>query len=319
MNDFSSIKAKYIGTLLGLAIGDYLGMPVEFTPTSEKVINFFGTEGVRPVESSRNGGKPAGYYTDDTSQALCLASSLLEKGFNVADQLDRYKKWAFEGYMTPDNKASFGIGQNTFRKLNQKPEDIPDTIENKEREGGNGALMRTAPIGLMYWNNKNELKEYSIKSALVTHNNEVACWSCVALNHFLSQILKGNKDKASFPKSFLTTYGDEIPEEIKKILTLNYKTIKKYSLPNTGYALHTLSIAIWSFLTTDSFQEAVSESILSAGDTDTQGAVTGALAGCYYGVEGIPKEWLDTLMNKAMIENLAEDLHDTIDKTSEGS
>jgi ADP-ribosyl-[dinitrogen reductase] hydrolase len=306
MSDF--IKNKYKGCLIGLACGDYLGLPFEFS-NSKQVRAFFNDNkiSVIPKTSSTNPSKIPGYYTDDTSQALCLAQSLIDNnGFNAKDQMDKYRKWFLEGYMTPYDDRQFGIGQYTFSVLcNDKNTGIPDKIFTEEKAGGNGALMRCAPIGLFY-KDIEDIKEYSIKSAIVTHNNKESAWSCVVQNMFIRYAL--NKiDKKQFQKKIIEDISD-ISELIKELILIDYSkiTLKEYnSFPITGYTINTLRIALYSFFTSDSFEEAINKSIMIGGDTDTQAAVTGALAGVYYGYDNIPKEWRETLIQAKRIEEIA--------------
>src|SRR5690606_27627979 len=139
---------KFKGCLLGLACGDYLGATVEYR-SKENVRKVFA-QGVTPLAVDFHGyGNITGFYTDDTSQMICLAESLLEKGFNPQDQLRRYKKWLYEGYATPFGVKSYGVGQNTLRILMRLDENsIPEEITHDPKQGGNGAVMRCAPVAL---------------------------------------------------------------------------------------------------------------------------------------------------------------------------
>ncbi len=130
---------KFTGCLVGLACGDYLGMPVEFMSRAS-VQKHFGDLGVRPTDCHHRGGKPrpAGYYTDDTAMTICIAESLIEKGFDIEDQFERFKRWLHEGYATPDGDKAFGVGQNTLRALlwgNTTKQD--QNIKPSNRSGGN--------------------------------------------------------------------------------------------------------------------------------------------------------------------------------------
>ncbi len=300
------MKSKIVGSIFAHASGDYLGMPVEFASTPAQVQDFFGSEGIRPIDTNSRGTKPAGYYTDDTAMMLCLAQSLIDKGFDTLDQFQKYKKWAFEGYMSADGKTSFGIGQNTLRKLMwQKPEEIPTAIHSNDKEGGNGALMRCLPIGLIYHNNTDDVVDKSIKSALVTHNNTIAVWTTVVFNTLITYCLH-NIEKEGFVSKLATEpYYKNIPAEIKKVLD-RLGNLKTEELKTSGYSLNTLEVALHSFFSSDSLEAAIKASIGFGGDTDTQGAVTGGLAGAYYGYEAIPKEWTAHLLNKELMQEISD-------------
>lgn len=303
----NTVLDKTKGCLIGLACGDYLGLPVEYFPR-DNVLDFFGKRKLSPYWCHhRSKLLPPGYYTDDTAMTICLSESLLECGFDVKDQFRKYKKWLAEGYGTPDDSA-FGVGQNTLRILVSQDEDnIPTQIVHKERAGGNGALMRAAPIGLLYSDNESKLRDYSIAQAIVTHNNRIAAWSCVVLNFFIAYSLRG-EDKEEFVKMFITTFPD-CPKDILKVISQDFYSLDELSIKNTGHSLNTLNIALYSFFTSDSYEDSVTKAIFIGGDTDTQGAVTGALAGAYYGLGGIPEQWIITLLRKDYIESLGEALY----------
>jgi len=304
--------AKFKGCLIGLAVGDYLGMPVEFM-SEDKVKRYFGRLGVRPTESHHRGGRklPAGYYTDDTALTICIAESLIEKGFDVKDQFTKYKKWYLEGYATPFGDKAFGIGQNTLKTLISKhPDTIDIEFKHDERKGGNGALMRCAPLGLLFHTNEQALVENTLKSTITTHNNGMAVWTSIAQNLFISYALKGYK-KETYIANFLSDYP-EAPTDLKQLLLINPEIMQKDCLFTSGYSLHTFLIAVHCFMTTTSYKDAVSKAILLGGDTDTQGSVTGALAGAYYGFESIPTIWMENLLRSTYIVDLSEKLHSQV-------
>ena len=304
---------KFKGCLIGLACGDYLGSPVEFSLRSEQVREFFEGDKLKPVPDmgSSNPRRIPGFYTDDTAMAICLAESLIEKGFDIKDQFRRYYKWLMEGYATPFGDQAFDPGQHTFRVLTTQTENnIPLNLEHREDQGGNGALMRCAPVGLRFYRDP-DLKDYSIRSAIVTHNNREAAWACVVLNQFIAYALVGEKNKEEYCSAFLERYPD-CPPKIREVLKLDFVGLDKTELDHSGYVIHTLTIALQAFFTTDDFEAAVTTAIYRAGDTDTQGAVTGALAGAYYGYGAIPAKWRDKLIRRDYIEKLAENIYKSI-------
>jgi ADP-ribosyl-[dinitrogen reductase] hydrolase len=305
-----SIKDRFTGCLVGLACGDYLGMPVEFQ-TSINVKEFFGIEGVRPIAAKDRGDKPPGYYTDDTSMTICFGESLV-RGFNIKDQFETYRKWFYEGYATPDNGKPFGVGQRTLIALTRQTiENLPTKLEHNEKHGGNGALMRTAPIGLLYYKDPKMLVEASIKSTIVTHNNSASAWSCVALNKLISYAITG-LPKGKMRTKLVSELTGDCPSELRDLIA---KLNETKELQNSGYSLDTLRIAFHSFFNTKSYQECINEAICFGGDTDTQAAVAGALAGSYYGYKAIPEGWRELLMRREYIEDLAEKLYKEATKT----
>jgi len=308
MNNNTTLD-KSKGCLIGLACGDYLGMPYEFAMPG-KVKKHFSINKLKPITIQFIDKQVTGFYTDDTSMAICLAESLLEKGFDQKDQYQKYKKWFYEGYSTPFGDKSYGVGQHTLRVFIEQTEDnIPTTITHNHKAGGNGALMRCAPIGIRYNKDINQLVQNSIKSALVTHNNHISAWSCVILNLCISYALQ-EIDKTDYCNLILDSKLD-IPQDIKELLQTDFNKLDQNLLHTTGYSLYTLAIALHSFFTTDTLEDCITQAIALGGDTDTQGAVVGALAGAYYGYTNIPDDWVNSLINNKYIEELAVRLHET--------
>jgi len=299
-----SIEDRFKGCLVGLACGDYLGMPVEFMDP-DQIKEVFGEGGVRPVVTSRNKDKPVGYYTDDTCLAICLAESLL-RGFNVQDQFQTYRQWLYYGHATPDGGKSFGVGQRTLIAMVRQTNDtIPTKLVNNDKHGGNGAMMRSAPVGLRYYNDPEMLVKASILSAIVTHNSLLAAYSCVVLNKLISYAL-AELPKDQMLERLALELPDECPEQIRDLVVHLYQQTQ---FPNSGFTLDTLRIALYSFFTTDSYKGCITKAIFYGNDTDTQAAVAGALAGSYYGFDAIPELWRNTLMRKEYIADLAIKLY----------
>ena len=166
------MKNRFEGTLLGLAIGDALGAPVEFN----KPDNF------TPVNDFVGGGhfklKP-GEFTDDTSLALCLAESLSRcKGFDAKDQMETYWKWFVDGHLSVGEKA-VGVGQTTMRAiLTFKKTGEPFSTVTNPRSAGNGSIMRLAPVPLFYLDDPLKAIEMSGESSRTTHPLQITIDAC---------------------------------------------------------------------------------------------------------------------------------------------
>ena len=304
---------QYRGCLIGLAVGDILGAPFEFLSADnvDMVLN------KQTLESRgfrfRDRVYPAGYYTDDTSLMICLAESLIQRGFDQDDQFLRYKSWLLNGYATPLGDTCYGIGLHTLDVLSKQTMlDVEKMDGSEEEAGGNGSIMRCAPIGLLYYCNYPEIQSKSLLSSYVTHNNLIAGWSCVVLNSIISMIIEGKNKNEILPKILALFPG--APDEIKELLALDFSRSSKYSWNVSGYSLDTLRIAIWSWQHSTSFGESIEQVIRLGDDTDTFAAVTGAITGTEYGYGAIPETWRDTIINKEWILSLADSLYaNTID------
>jgi len=306
MND-TQIIDKYRGTLIGLALGDVLGVPFEFWK-KENVAKYLDGHELEIKDFSYGDIHfPAGFYSDDTAMTICLAESLIEKGFDLDDQFDRYQKWCLTGYATPFDDRSYGIGQQTLKALSRKIDfDRMDGMD--ERAGGNGSLMRCAPIGLHYREQYGEIKEKSLLSSYITHNYHIAGWTCVILNTIISLIIECVPREKILSK-VKTIFGKSIPDEIDAVLNLDYQKMNDYNYPISGYSVDTLRIALWSWLTSKSYLESIKKVILLGDDTDTFGAVTGAIAGCYWGYDAISDEHKLRIIKHDYISKLAEEIY----------
>ena len=301
------MQLRYRGCLLGLAVGDALGGPVEFM-TTEQIIAKRG----KPVREMIGGGwlklRP-GETTDDTAMARALAESLVAVGgFDAADVAARYVRWmqskppdignitriALRGWKAGLNVPNAALGAH--RQLNGK-------------SAGNGTIMRCAPIALRYAYDERRLIDASRDEALITHFDPQAWTGSVAVNLLIARTLHG--------MPFPTAVKDvayrirRIPKAAAEVADVLEKTrgdIAGGLLPTSGYVIDTLRIAVWALLGNDSFEEAVVAAVNLGGDADTQGVVTGVLAGALYGVEAIPERWLNALIGCDELEALADNL-----------
>lgn len=295
-NDATRRQDRIAGCLVGLAVGDALGAPLEFSTRREIRSRF--PQGLREMISSPQRGP--GEYTDDTQMALLIAESLLQqKRLDARDLAMRFEVWA---RTAPDvglqTRAVIGMA-----RFLQDPERCAARFyaARPDESAGNGALMRCAPVALYYLNSLEKLIEASTASARVTHCDPKAQSSCVILNVWIKEaICEDRRDARSRAIALL-------PER-DRVVWQRLQDIERYAeddISSSGYTVHTLEAAAWSFLTTGSYEEAVVRAANLGSDADTVAAVCGALAGAYYGYSAIPRGWLDTLRNEAEIHTLA--------------
>jgi len=280
-------KNNAFGCFFGLIVGDALGAAVEFKKRGS----------FKKVTDMRAGGAhglDAGYWTDDSSMALCLAESLSENGYEPADQLQRYLKWYKEGYLSSTGKC-FDIGANTARSL-EYYEVNGELPPEKDRAAGNGSLMRLAPVPIYFRNDFNKAVEYSGKSSLTTHNNQLAVDSCRYFGGLLQQFINARIEMPAFRIKVIkdTAVDLKLDERVIKAVTGAFKKEKK-EIKSDGFVLHTLEASLWSFLNSNSFADAVLKAANLGNDADTTAAVTGQLAGAYYGYQAVPDKWLNKL------------------------
>jgi ADP-ribosyl-[dinitrogen reductase] hydrolase len=290
-------RDKVLGVLVGLATADAFGAPVEFWPR-ERVRRTY-PDGLHEMRASRNWA--LGEYTDDTDMALLIADSLLERErLDPPDVAVRFQQWV-------RTAKDVGIQIRRVTGLNSyvnSPEQSAreDYADHPNGAAGNGAVMRCAPVALFHWSDLPMLLADSRRSARITHGDPKAQSSCVLINAAIVHFLTGGDRQEPWRHgmAYLTKKEKAAWTRLAGIADL-----RADDLSGNGYTVHSVESAFWSFVTTSSFEEAIERAVSLGDDTDTTAAITGALAGAYYGVSGIPERWKDKLMNARRIQETA--------------
>jgi len=292
-----SRQQRYLGCLLGLATGDAVGTTLEFQPRGS----------FDPIDDMVGGGpfnlKP-GQWTDDTSMALCLAHSLLELGFDANDQMRRYNDWRRNGYMSCTGRC-FDIGVTVSEAINRYLKSgEPFAGSTNPLSAGNGSLMRLAPV-VMYFtstnNNSSDVIHFCGESARTTHGAK----ECVDATRYFGALLHlalNGADKNSILACDL--YQPET-RKVSAIQQQAYRDKTIAEIKGTGYVIDCLEASLWCFARTDNYRDAVLMAANLGDDADTSAAVCGQIAGAFYGVEGIPSDWLAKLAWRAQLEQLS--------------
>lgn len=298
--------SRYRGCLLGLAVGDAVGTTLEFQrPGTFEPINDMvggGPFGLKPGE-----------WTDDTSMALCLAESLVEKrDFDPVDQLERYTRWFRHGHLSSTG-SRFDVG-NAVRQALLKFEKTKEPYcgSTDPRSAGNGSIMRLAPVPLFFARNPRMAIEKSGESSRTTHGAATCVDACRYMGGLIVGSVSGtSKDELISPRySPVTGYWSEYPltKDIEAIAAGSFKSLEPPVIKGSGYVVKSLEAALWAFYKTDSFKEGCLLAVNLGDDADTTGAVYGQIAGAYYGEEAIPQEWRERLARRSLIESFAERL-----------
>lgn len=299
---------RIAGTLLGLAVADALGAPLEFHHRS-MVRRMFPSPLREMIASAR---WEAGEFTDDTDMALMVASGYgaQDRQGRLQDPLQRmsayFQAWAKSGLQLEAGPflpcKDIGIASSAVIRAGATPAAAQAYYaRHPQSSAGNGAVMRCAPVAIRYLNDLPMLLADSRRTALLTHADPKALSSCVILNVWIREILQtGNKDGRKKALSFVPK-NELAPWH--RLETIHF--FPEDAIQSTGFTVHTLEAAAWSFLTTDNFEEAVVRAANLGHDADTVAAVTGALAGAFYGESGIPKRWLEKLKGAEQIRAIA--------------
>jgi ADP-ribosyl-[dinitrogen reductase] hydrolase len=293
------------GALLGLAIGDALGAAVEFAP-----------RGTFPPVTGYRGGGPHGLapgeWTDDTSMALALADSLSARGFDPTDQARRYLAWWRDGKYSVTGRC-FDIGIATREALARIEQGISasEAGDSRDAKSGNGSIMRLAPVALHYLHLFPEdlvtIGRHAEASSMPTHRSEKCLSACRYLAVTLAGLLSGQTREevlsADWPALEELHRAAPLHPAILEVARGSYRRKLAAEIRGSGYVVDSLEAALWAFHRAPSFAGAVLGAVNLGEDADTTGAVCGQLAGAYFGVEGIPPEWLDGLARRKWIED----------------
>ena len=298
--------------LLGVAIGDALGVPVEFRSRE-----YLKNNPVTTMIGYGSHNQPPGTFSDDTSLTLCLAESLTN-GFDLDDVAYKFTQWYDHSYWTARGEV-FDIGETTREAITRlKKGRQPDLAGGfGETSNGNGSLMRIAPLALFVLDKPIEIRYDVVKKvSSITHAHIRSVISCFYYVEFCRYLLLG-KDKFETYRNLQEEMTNFLNDRdinnaeillFGRLLNSDISTCNENMISSSGYVLHTLEASIWSILTTDSFTSALLKSVNLGLDTDTVGAVTGGLAGILYGLDSIPIEWIQKLARSKEIIELADEL-----------
>lgn len=334
MDDFLK-KAKAV--MIGHAVGDALGVPVEFC-TREYLKRHPVTEmleyGAHDV--------PKGAWSDDTSMSLCALESLpkVKAGyikFDFENVMLNFGKWYYDNEFTATGET-FDMGntcstaiENYFK--HKKP--INQCGLDDEWSNGNGSLMRINPFVLYYKYKYKKtglslLMSYVFPSLIfsasaLTHKHLRSKMACFMYACFLVNLIDEPRKETIFETfediphvcrrfsmiplcDILEVNFNDVKYEMENFNRIfnNLENLKEESIISDGYVVHTLEAALWCLLTTDSYKDCVLKAVNLGDDTDTTAAVAGGLAGALYGYDAIPEEWRNTLLRRDYIEELCE-------------
>ena len=289
---YFNMESRTLPMILGGAVGDALGVPVEYRPRDSYTITDMTGYGTYQ--------QPIGIWSDDTSLTMCLIESILQKE-NANGLLKRFQDYLENGYWTPDGYA-FDIGISTKKAIDRFKKGI--SAEKcggiEEYENGNGALMRISPLVPMLsqvFDIDRKVKRIE-EVCYITHRHPRSTLACIIYIQFMTMLFNNNdKFKAYYEiaqwiKKYASTgvYARELPH-FQRFTESSLHHLRRDSIRSDGYVVHTLEAALWCFLKHDTYKKVVLEAVNLGGDTDTVSFIAGTMAGLYYKMEGIPIEW----------------------------
>lgn len=300
--------------MFGFIAGDALGVPVEFTSREDREKD--------PVNEMRAYGtyhQPFGTWSDDTSLTLCLIASIVD-GFTIENLAGKFINYYQKSFLTPYGEV-FDIGITTRDAIEKMAQGVPPKQSggDRERDNGNGSLMRVLPLAyyLKDAGFQNRMKLIEDVSSL-THAHKRSKLACIIYVEFAIHLLNGKDKKEALSDTVddvfrhcSTSYKDEI-KFYSRILNGGLELLPEERINSSGYVVDTLEAVLWSFMTTDCYANAVLRAINLGGDTDTIAAITGGIAGIYYGFESIPQNWIQCLARKKEIHQMLKDFNGKI-------
>ena len=313
------MKNIWVNGMMGVVVGDALGVPVQFVSREE-----LKKYPVRTMDGYGTYNMPPGTWSDDSSMALATLDSIRENGeANYVDIMERFYRWLFFGEYTPAGKA-FDQGNTCVKAIGNflRDKDYKTCGVTGEWANGNGALMRIMPVCL-YAYEKVACGEWDVTQAIecvhqvaaLTHNHLRSNIACGIYFFLVKHIIEGNQSlkerlQNGVDEAVSLYQGDVNREELTYYARLfdldDFATVKENSIKSSGYVVDSLEAAVWSLITTGTVEECLLKAVNLGGDTDTVGAIAGGLAGLFYGYDRVPEEWRELIMKEEEIIGLCE-------------
>ena len=290
---------RYLGCLLGLAVGDAIGTTVEFSRRG----SFAPVTDMDRRRALRAPAGPVDRRHVDGALPRRRAWSIVG-GFDPVDQMERYCAWQEQGYLSATGTC-FDIGNTVAAALRRYRDTAnPWSGSADPRSAGNGALMRLAPVPMYFAASFERAVHFAAESSRTTHAAPEALDSARLFGAQLRAALAGA------PKEEILAGAGFAPSEpaVRAIAECAWAAKAEGDVRGTGYVVASLEAALWCFAHADSYGAAVLRAVNLGDDADTTAAICGQLAGAFYGVSAIPTPWREKLAMRDEIEDFAGQL-----------
>ena len=309
----SDLMAKFQGCLLGLAIGDALGRPTEFISDLNALREKYGPEGVMDFEGDWH---PPGTYTDDTQMSLAIARALLKAGHRPLDELmtlmaEEFVRWN----RSPDNNRAPG---NTCRAGCESLErGVPWRESGIADSKGCGSAMRTAPIGLYFWDDEPRLLEVARASSSATHGHPTALAAAAGTALLVAWAVR-HDPPADYPARLAAALdampgGEETAALVRRVPEVLNRSPDEVLCAGVLGEAWTGEEAVASALycvcrSPRDYRQTVLTGANTVGDSDSIACIAGAISGAYNGIEAIPAHWREQVEDSSVLHELGADL-----------
>lgn len=295
--------SKFYNGIMGLVVGDALGVPVEFRKRDTYEVTDmigFGTYNQKP-----------GTWSDDSSLTLATVESMGRMGkVDPMDIMKNFLDWLEDGWFTPYGDV-FDVGGATRRAITRFSKGTkPLDCGGKTRmDNGNGALMRILPVAMLPDNGDKQAKIQNV--AHLTHAHFISDFACMIYTAIVENFMKGSPNDVAVLAG-IQRYKEQLDNvsmlsEFRKLEQIEW--LKRTFVKSSGYVVDTLEAALWCFLNTETYRDCVLAAVNLGEDTDTVAAVAGGLAGIYYGTggeAGIPENWIEQIARKDWIKEICD-------------
>ena len=314
-------KELYLDGMMGLIVGDALGVPVEHSSREERQAD--------PVSEMRGHGAydvPKGSWSDDSSMALATLKALQTDGINLRTTMDNFVAWGKNGKFTPEGRMfDEGITCHMAIHAYMQSGDVSTCGRTGEDSNGNGSLMRILPVCIYLKYLQDEvgmddteaIKVIHDMSAL-THAHIRSKMACGIYFYCVKELLKRNDSIQNLLGKALEQAFSYYEKDVDSGRELSYfkrirdaeklKCIPESEIMSGGYVIESIEAALWCLLNTDSYEECVKRAVNFGRDTDTTAAIAGGLAGIYYGYDNIPERWKKDIIRREWIEDMCKDM-----------
>lgn len=297
-----------LGGLYGLLVGDAVGVPYEFRDRTE-LPPWDEIDIVPPAGFLRSHTEaPAGAWSDDGSQALCLLASLLYCGqLNLDDLGRRLVNWYDLGYLAAHGVV-FDVGGQTLSAIDAIRSGAAGHLAGPDDEmsNGNGALMRVLPLALWHRGSINELLRDAMDQSRVTHGHARSQLCCALYCAWARHEISAHPDSWSRAVADVRNFVSG-SLELEQELETKIRPDREPGGIGSGYVVDCLHSARLALLE-DSYESCVRRAISLGNDTDTTAAVAGGIAGIRHGYEGIPARWTSHLCEPELVRSFADQL-----------
>lgn len=309
--------------IMGLVVGDALGVPYEFKPRK-----YFDDHPVTNMDGYGTHNQPAGTWSDDSSLTLATIDSLTSCGLDYEDIMKKFYAWFIDSDYTATGEI-FDMGISTRNAIIKYGEGESPILcgGNGERDNGNGSLMRILPAAYYLHGKSMETEDameiiHNLSS--LTHNHIRSKISCgiyvnIALKLLnndiglpLIEVIKNGVEDAVDYYNSKKEYSRELNHYFKRIINGEIYTLSRDKIQSSGYVTATLEASIWCLAQTNNYKDSILKAVNLGYDTDTTAAVCGGLSGIYYGYDNIPTDWLSKIENINYIIDLCDNFEETL-------